>query len=454
MRILSCFFILIFVAGVISCTGDDETITINTKQCYDGTTVNITEGGKCPPPPTTGNGDTGGGDAGNGDAGGGDDGSTGGECNLNATGKAPFDGSSVDDVICGDGDDNTINALGGEDIVRAKGGNDTVDGGPGNDELYGEAGNDILSGGEDEDIIDGGPGDDTLIGGEGRDEFKGGGGSDTVEYTGMDMDGDDTIDPLNINLANGYSNDEHGDRDEYDGIENVTIKGAGEENIITGDSNGNVLIGGTGADTIRGLGGNDRIDGGGGTDTELNGGDGTDTLVVGGHATLGTGNNSEFENIEARAGDGNMNLTGDDKNNVLTGNEGENELDGMEGNDTLIGGDGEDVLTGGTGRDTLTGGAGGDCFEIQIETPIVVDTVRDFGEGDGLRVVGDLPTGAVARVLSGRLVSFIAANPGTPGDPNDLATPARTTTLANVSGLRLDSGVTHVDLEGSAYACN
>jgi len=360
--------------------------------------------------------------------------------------KLHIDGSSGDDVICGDDDNNTINALGGEDVVRAGGGNDTVNGGPGNDELYGEAGNDTLTGGEDEDLLDGGAGDDTLIGSEGRDDFKGGDGSDTVKYLGMD----DTMAgvSLDINLADGYSNDEYGDQDEYDSIENIEIVGvSGTTYEITGDGDANRLTGGQGDDTINGGGGNDIIDGMAGTNV-VNGGEGTDTLVVGATTILGTAN-SGFENLQARAEAGDLNLTGDNENNVLTGNEGANELDGMGGNDTLVGGAGDDVLKGGTGRDTLTGGAGGDCFEIQFETPVVVDTVRDFGEGDGLRTEGTLPTGAVVRVMSGRLVSFIA------GDSNaEPPTRDSTTTLANVSGLRLDSGVTFVPLAGSSYACN
>ena len=438
--VFSCFFLLFLLSGMSGCTGDDETITIELEQCSDGSTANVTEGEECPPPtpltpltpPTPP-----------------EPGAGSGECNLNATGKAPFNGSSGDDVICGDDDNNTIDARGGDDVVRAKGGNDIVDGGSGNDEIYGEAGDDRLTGGEDEDILDGGAGDDTLIGNEGRDEFKGGAGSDdTVEYPGVGEDG--TGANLDINLADGYSYDEYGDQDEYDGIENIKIVGVSNTTYtITGDGKANRLTGGAGNDTINGGGGNDIIDAGGGTNT-VDGGEGTDTLVVGEATVLGT-DTPGFENLQARAGDGDLNLTGDNQNNVLTGNEGVNVLDGMGGNDMLVGGAGNDTLKGGLGKNTLTGGAGGDCFEIQIETPVVVDTVRDFGEGDGLRTTGDLPTGAVARVLSGRLVSFTAAVLDDAGNP---ATPAKTTTLATVPGLRLESGVTHVDLAGSNYVCS
>ena len=364
MRILSCFFILIFVAGMISCTGDDETITINTKQCYDGTTVNITEGGKCPPPPTTGNGDTGNGDTGNGDtgggdAGGGDDGSTGGECNLNATGKAPFDGSSVDDVICGDGDNNTIKAHGGEDIVRAKGGNDIVDGGPGNDELYGEAGNDILTGGEDEDVIDGGPGNDTLTGSEGRDKLIGGEGSDTVKYIGTEMEqvndqGVPTGDgvPLEINLADGYSDDEYEDQDEYVGIENVEIVGvANTAYTITGDGQANRITGRAGTFTIRAGAGNDVVNistatAATGTDM-IDGGGGIDTLIVVEGTTIDASPYTGFENLKAAEGSAGIALSGDIYPNKLIESSGATTFAGKGGADTFVikKGDGTDTIT-------------------------------------------------------------------------------------------------------------
>ena len=319
------------------------------------------------------------------------------ECNINAVGKAAVEGSSEDDVICGDDDNNTINAKGGEDIVRAGDGNDKVDGGPGNDELYGEAGNDNLSGGEDEDIIDGGPGDDELIGNEGRDELRGGEGSDTVIYTGMTNE-DLTLAALTgfeINLANGFSLDEYGDQDEYDSIENVTITGSGAYKVV-GNSVANRIDGGTGAVA----------------DNDLDGGEGDDTLIVGLAATLDATGNSNFENLEARVGvAASLDLTGNSKANVIKGGNsggtlagmggndrlyagtGGSTLNGGEGDDTLVGGAGVDNLIGGAGRDTLTGNEGNDCFLFEITDPVTTDRVTDFGEGDTVSVTGTSPAG-------------------------------------------------------------
>lgn len=83
------------------------------------------------------------------------------------------------DVLVGDGADDTISSLGGNDKVYAGGGNDTVDGGDGNDRLEGQSGDDTLSGGNGSDAILGGPGDDRLIGGLGNDRLWGGSGNDT-----------------------------------------------------------------------------------------------------------------------------------------------------------------------------------------------------------------------------------------------------------------------------------
>ena len=349
MRTLKLFFVLFFVAGVISCTGDDETITKTVKeiQCSDGKTI-VMDVADCPvvqpPPPSTPPPTMPPGDGGNG--------STGGECNLNATGKAPFDGSSADDVICGDGDNNTINAHGGEDIVRAKGGNDVVDGGPGNDELYGEAGDDILTGGEDEDVIDGGPGNDTLTGSEGRDKLIGGEGSDTVKYTGMVVV-DDTItgETLDINLADGYSDDEYEDRDEYVDIENVEIVGV--ENTpytITGDEQANRITGGAGTFTIAAGAGNDVVNISTATaatgDGEVDGEGGIDTLIVDDDTTINNSPYAGFENLRAT----------DDSN--------------------LIGDDNPNKLIGGPGATTFTGGGGADTFVIKKGEGN--DTIADF----------------------------------------------------------------------------
>ena len=361
----SCFLLLFVLLGISGCFGDDVTL----KQCDDGSEVNVTEGEEClppvvtpppPPPPPPADEEPP------------EPGADSGECNLFAEGKVPLNGSSGDDVICGDDDNNIIKALGGEDVVRARGGNDDVDGGEHDDEIYGEAGDDVLDGDEGEDIIDGGPGNDVLTGGEDDDELIGGDGIDTVKYVGTSMEaeleaGTNEVD-LTINLALGFSLDEYGDQDTYIGIENV-ITGPGNDEI-TGDGNANRIDAGTGqlvsTDTASRL---------------LDGGAGIDTLVVGESTTLDGAagpENANFENLEVREGTtGAITLTGNAGNNILTGGAGTtNTLVGLGGNDTLIGGALVDILRGGEGLNVFTGGAGDDCFEITVDNS--VDRVTDF----------------------------------------------------------------------------
>jgi len=62
-------------------------------------------------------------------------------------------GSSLNDEIRGDANDNLINAAGGNDIVFGAGGADAIDGGAGNDTIIGGGGADIIAGGRGNDLI-------------------------------------------------------------------------------------------------------------------------------------------------------------------------------------------------------------------------------------------------------------------------------------------------------------
>ena len=83
--------------------------------------------------------------------------------NLFMTGPNHYGvGNSLDNVITG-----TVEA----DTIDGQGGNDTVEGGLGNDRLYGKAGNDFLFGGAGQDYLNGEAGKDTLSGGMQADTF-------------------------------------------------------------------------------------------------------------------------------------------------------------------------------------------------------------------------------------------------------------------------------------------
>jgi len=110
-------------------------------------------------------------------------------------------------------------------------------------------------------------------------------------------------------------------------------------------------------------------------------------------------------------------LTGYSSDDTIYANGGDDRADGVHGTDILDGGDGDDTLQGGTGTDYLTGGLGADYFIVGANSGweiiydyhrdqgdrILVkssgttdytvevrdgDTLIDFGQGDGLVLVG------------------------------------------------------------------
>ncbi|MFN3209858.1 MAG: CAP domain-containing protein [Roseovarius sp.] len=107
-----------------------------------------------------------------------------------------LDGGAGDDTITGRRGDDTLSGLAGDDEIRGQAGADAVNGGTGADRLYGNQGNDTLSGGSGKDLIVGAAGHDELIGGNDRDRLNGGSGNDM-------LDGGDGPDRLD----GGFGND-------------------------------------------------------------------------------------------------------------------------------------------------------------------------------------------------------------------------------------------------------
>jgi Bacterial Ig domain/RTX calcium-binding nonapeptide repeat (4 copies) len=247
-------------------------------------------------------------------------------------------GSSGDDVLTGDDQNNVILGLNGDDSLDGGAGDDALAGGKGDDSLDGGAGDDTLAGGNGNDTLDGGDGDDTLAGGKGNDTLDGG-------------DGDDT-------LAGGKGND--------------TLDGGDGDDTLAGGKGNDTLDGGDGDDTLNGGKGNDVLDGGDGDDT-LNGGKGNDVLDGGdGDDTL-------------NGGKGNDTLDGGDGDDTLNGGSGNDTLDGSDGNDTLNGGSGNDILDGGAGYDKVFGGNGNDVAIYLMSENASVDSsavaAGDFYDG-------------------------------------------------------------------------
>lgn len=223
----------------------------------------------------------------------------------------------------------------GNDILS---GIEAVRGSSYNDILIGDANDNTLDGGDGNDTLVGGDGSDTLTGGLGNDILAGGGGKgfDWANYA-------DASSSVTVNLATGLASGGSGN-DTLSGIENVT--GSSSNDKLTGDANDNTLNGGWGDDVLMGGLGNDTLIGGKDIDW-ANYSDATSAVTV----NLATGTQSdvagndllqEIENVQGS--NYNDTLMGDGNNNTLKGGAGNDMLDGKDGFNTLIGGSGNDIF--------------------------------------------------------------------------------------------------------------
>lgn len=207
-----------------------------------------------------------------------------------------INGTTIADVIYGNGGNDTINGGDGNDLLFGGDGNDAIYGGKGNDTIYGDDGDDLLDGGVGDDILKGGSGNDTYV-------FAKGYGSDTI----IDADGLNTLrfkglNPTDI-LVNGTGDsdvtitikgtndtlvikdfrkgEEYANYDlEFDGVKmHVTDKGSPFRHIYGG--NGDDVLKAVVDDSImHAFGGNDTVYGSDGNDI-IYGGSGNDTYVFG-----------------------------------------------------------------------------------------------------------------------------------------------------------------------------
>ncbi|MBD2415804.1 hypothetical protein FACHB389_34460 [Nostoc calcicola FACHB-389] len=351
-----------------------------------------------------------------------------GNDNIIYTATAPSDNNNI---LNGNGGDDTLNAGLGADTVDGGIGTDTLiidysslsvnigsydgsyrtvnynnrtyysnierfnlKGGSSDDTLVGGAGNDTINGGAGNDSLIGGAGDDIITQGAGADTVDGGTGIDTL--VDADFSADTTGRVLNINGSAIAAITSGGNS--YQGFEfflNIT-GGSGNDNFsfTSATPANNSVNGGAGNDTINGGAGNDTLNGGTGNDS-LIGGSGNDTYIIDSisdviseTSTLAT----EIDTVQSSitytlganlenltlTGTGAINGTGNSLNNIITGNSGNNTLNGGSGNDTLSGGSGNDTVTGGIGNDSLDGGTGDDSLLGGTGNDIyVVDSVGD-----------------------------------------------------------------------------
>ncbi len=256
-------------------------------------------------------------------------------------------GSSSDDVITGNFEDNIIDGWYGDDQLSGGSGGD--------DEIHGGAGNDIIfSTWDGGDKLDGGEGHDTLSyerSTKGVDANLYGNDDTKKAYGSL---GDDKIARV---LVSSVKTSVDPDPVEYDNTYAAHIStfedltGSKFDDSLVGDDQSNVIKGLAGIDHIEGKGGNDTLIGGTGADY-LDGGSGIDLAdyrgssdgvfvsLISGNGLNGDANGDKLVAIE--------NLRGSDHSDTLAGDNGDNELDpGLTGSTV------SDIVSGGGGTDTL-----------------------------------------------------------------------------------------------------
>jgi len=236
--------------------------------------------------------------------------------------------------------------------------------------VVGTSGDDTITGDAEDNRLEGRDGNDTLLGGAGNDILDGGDGAfiDTVSYL-------DAAARVVVDLAAGQTTDDGSlGVDTLIGIEDVRGSNFGDD-ITIATTTENVFAEG-GDDLIQMGLGIVNVDGGAGSDTadysvlsaanaidvEL---DGSNTVTL---SIAGSTNHSltQVENIIG--GGGNDNLVGDGSANTL---------DGGAGDDTLQGKGGDDDLIGGAGIDTADYSQSGAGVVIDLDT----NSAADDGEG-------------------------------------------------------------------------
>jgi Ca2+-binding RTX toxin-like protein len=343
---------------------------------------------------------------------------TGATVDLNIQGVAQDTGHGMDTLI-------------GIENVSGTTFNDTLIGDANNNWIWGEGGNDNLQGGGGNDLVETDTGNSTLDGGT---------GNDTAAFVGSDSFTSGVAVSLALQgsvqtVATGSSMNLTNFENLSGSLHDDTLTGDGGDNVLAGNTGNDTLLGGAGNDTLYGDGniavdthglgysgqvvttadvavsdptqvdGNDTLDGGAGDDI-MNGGGGIDTasfaswtegVTVGigtggnGFATndLGTENDTliSIENISGSAF--NDFINGSNDANTLSGGDGGDALFGRGGDDILLGGNGDDFLRGSDGADILNGGSGFDRVSSFVPSPTsgitfnlnIQGVAQDTGQG-------------------------------------------------------------------------
>lgn len=267
-----------------------------------------------------------------------------------------------------------------------------------NDVITGDFQQNALSGLAGNDVLSGGAGNDILTGGTGADALNGGAGIDTAGY-------ESSAAAVNVNLTTGTGIGGDAQGDTLASIEKVvgssfadTLTGNAGYNDLRGNAGNDVLSGGDGSDDLRGGAGADTINGGAGRDTayyfESNAGV-TVNLATG----AGFGGHAQGDlliDIE--------NIGGSLFNDSLVGTDAKNILRGYAGDDVLRGGGGVDELIGDAGADRFVFTSTADSNSVTG-----VDLIHDFGADQGDKI--ELSTvDANSGVAGDQAFSFIGSS--------------------------------------------
>ena len=332
--------------------------------------------------------------------------------------------TAFDDILNGNGGNDTLNGAAGNDTIRGGTGADSINGGNGDDLILhtmGEGGDTMINGGADFDTLEvsGTGGDDTLniiVSGGVLTRFDNAAVNNiqNVEMVIVDLGGNaaggdfitynGTTEAVTVDLGAGLAPG----LDLFTGIENV-LGGSGND-TLTGDTGANVLGGNNGDDTLIATVDDvrDSMFGNGGVDTLDYSAYSTDltvnlqaggVVVNSGFTTASSDTISAIENFIGGTGNDNIQGTfgagttlGSVGSNILVGGFGNDTINGNSGADSIIGGDGDDDLAGGSGvfNDTLSGGAGNDVLRYLVVGVggDGIDTIDGGDDTDTLVITG------------------------------------------------------------------
>ncbi|HEX8521096.1 MAG TPA: calcium-binding protein [Tepidisphaeraceae bacterium] len=372
------------------------------------------------------------------------------------TGVDSIDGGDGKDTLTDDGspDPDTLPAVmhggAGRDLMTATGSfQEIMIGDGGNDSMTGGDGPDIMDGGDGDDTIFGEGGNDTLAGGFGMDDMHGRGGNDVFINDEGEADAMHGGDDLDIYQFDPYFLDQvvamEGTFDnlEADMLEQAppidfdptnpptgpgTIIPAAAGPVTQAFTNGNQLV-------VQGTSGNDNIYVllfSGTIQVSTNGfiqnysagsigsiyvdtGAGNDTVVL----EKSGGANAVTVPATVLGGGGSDVLRGGFGNDLIGGGDGNDSLLGSAGNDSMVGGAGDDYINGGSdavpnndGRDTIQGGNGAADYADYSNRKVQLWIYLDGWQNDGAGGESDWIQGDVENVLGGQSHDYIVGNGG------------------------------------------